>query len=138
MIDVKIQATPLNLGSCVNKVADPASGGIVVFIGTARNDTDGRRVLRLDFEAYKEMALNEMKKIAHEAMGLWPIQSILIHHRDGTVKAGETAVIIVATAPRRDAAFRACRFAIDKLKETVPIWKKEVFEDGAEWVSPHP
>lgn len=138
MIDVKIQDTPLNLSACVNKVAASANGGTAVFIGTARDETDGRKVLKLEFETYEDMALNEMKKIALDAAKRWPVNDILIHHRSGTVPAGETAVVIVATAPRRDAAFRACRYAIDKLKETVPIWKKEVFEDGAEWVSPHP
>lgn len=97
MIDVKIQKTPLDLDSCVKKAANPASGGTVVFIGTARNKTDERTVLRLDFEAYKDMALNEMKKIAVEASKRWPIHSLLIHHRDGRVAAGETAVIIIVT-----------------------------------------
>lgn len=138
MIDVKVQKTPLDLDKCMKKMADTSSGGTAVFIGTARDETDGRPVLRLEFEAYKDMALNEMKKIALEATERWPVHKILIHHRDGIVRAGETAVIIVAVAPRRDAAFQACRYAIDKLKETVPIWKKEIFEDGAEWVSPHP
>jgi molybdopterin synthase catalytic subunit len=138
MIDVKVQKTSLSLDDCVKKTANPASGGTVIFVGTARDETDGRKVQQLDFEAYKEMALNEMKKIALDATELWSVNDIVIHHRDGTVKAGETAVIIVAAAERRDAAFRACRYCIDKLKETVPIWKKEIYEDGAEWVSPHP
>jgi molybdopterin synthase catalytic subunit len=138
MIEVKIQKTPLNLERCFKKVATTSDGGNAVFIGTARDETEGRKVLRLEFEAYKDMALNEMMKIAVEATEQWPIHNILIYHRDGTVPAGKAAVIIIATAPRRDAAFRACRFAIDKLKKTVPIWKKEIFEDGAEWVSHHP
>jgi molybdopterin synthase catalytic subunit len=138
MIEVKVQKSALSLDTCVSKTAKPANGGTVVFIGTARDLTDGRKVLKLDFEAYKAMALNEMKKIALEATELWAVNDIVIHHRDGTVETGEAAVIIVAAAERRDAAFRACRYCIDKLKETVPIWKKEVFEDGAEWVSPHP
>ena len=138
MIDVKIQKTALNLTACVNKLTHPASGGVAVFIGTTRNHTDGRKVLRLEFEAYHKMALTEMKQIAENASQKWPISGILIYHREGIVKAGQTAVIIVAAAERRDAAFQACRYAIDTLKKTVPIWKKEVFEDGAEWVTPHP
>lgn len=138
MIDVKIQKTLLDLNKCVKKVANVSSGGTAVFIGTARDETDGRKVVRLEFEAYKVMALKEMEKICIEATKRWPIHDIIIHHRDGTVPAGETAVIIVASASRRDAAFKACRYAIDTLKETVPIWKKEIFEDGEEWVSPHP
>lgn len=138
MIDVKIQGTTLDLSSCVNKLAGSASGGVVVFIGTTRNQTDGRRVLRLEFEAYHKMAISEMEKIANKAIRKWNINDILIHHREGIVEAGQTAVIIIATAERRDAAFKASRYAIDELKKTVPIWKKEVFEDGSEWVSPHP
>jgi molybdopterin synthase catalytic subunit len=110
----------------------------VIFVGTARDGTDGRKVLRLEFEAYKKMALFELNKIAEQACQKWPIHSVVIQHRVGTVLAGETAVIIVVAAERRDAAFKACRYTIDTLKTTVPIWKKEVFEGGAEWVTPHP
>lgn len=138
MIEVKISSTPLSLDDCMQKAANPSCGGIVSFVGTARDKTDGRRVLRLEFEAYETMAISEMDKIARDASSRWPIDSLIIHHRDGAVQAGETAVIIVASAERRDAAFQACRYAIDELKKRVPIWKKEVFADGAEWVTPHP
>lgn len=119
-------------------VASNSCGGTVAFVGTTRDETDGKKVLKLEFEAYTEMALKEMKKIAHRAVEKWPVESVLIHHREGVVLAGETAVIIIVTAARRDAAFRACRYSIDTLKETVPIWKKETFEDGTKWVTPHP
>lgn len=113
-------------------------GGIDVFVGTVRNQTQGKTVLRLEFEAYASMALKEMEKIAAQAHQQWPIEAVAIHHRTGTLKIGEIAVIIAVSSPHRAAAFSACQFAIDTLKETVPIWKKEVFADGEIWVAAHP
>ena len=116
----------------------PRSGGIDVFIGTVREITKNKKVLRLEFEAYEVMALNEMKKIAAEALAKWPVDRILIHHRTGILDIGDVPVVIVVSAAHRGAAFDACRYSIDTLKQTVPIWKKEVFEDGEEWVAAHP
>jgi len=116
----------------------PQSGGIDVFIGTVRDATKGKNVMRLEFEAYREMALKEMDKIAQQALSKWPVQKILIHHRTGVLQIGEIPVIIAVSAAHRDAAFEACRYIIDTLKQTVPIWKKEIFEDGEEWVAAHP
>jgi molybdopterin synthase catalytic subunit len=116
----------------------PESGGIDVFIGTVRNQTKGKAVIRLEFEAYKPMALLEIEKILEQAGKKWPIQKGLIHHRTGVLQVGEVPVIIAVSAAHRAAAFEACRFIIDTLKETVPIWKKEIFEDGAVWVAAHP
>lgn len=129
---------PLDTMHCINYVSNDASGGIDVFIGTVRNATKGKPVLRLEFEAYESMALSEMKKIAEAAIAKFMVQKIAIHHRVGTLQIGETAVIIAVSAPHRAAAFDACRYCIDTLKETVPIWKKEVFEDGEVWVAAHP
>jgi molybdopterin synthase catalytic subunit len=126
------------LNYCVQKVSNPANGGLAVFIGTVRNHTKGKEVIRLDFEAYEPMAKNEMQKIAEKAMDLFDISHICIHHRIGSLQIGEIPVIITVGSAHRAAAFDACRFAIDTLKETVPIWKKEVFEDGTEWVAAHP
>jgi molybdopterin synthase catalytic subunit len=84
------------------------------------------------------MAHTEMKKIANEAMSRWQLNAIVIHHRTGTLEVGDVPVVISVAAPHRDAAFAACRYAIDTLKQTVPIWKREVYEDGAEWVAAHP
>ena len=137
MIDIAITGKPLDL-ALAGKITSPANGAVDVFIGVVRDATDGRRVLRLEFEAYHGMAEKEMRRIADSMQDRWPVNDIIIHHRTGTVQVGGTAVIIAVGAERRDAAFRACRFAIDTLKETVPIWKKEVFEDGEEWVQPHP
>ncbi|MBD1391992.1 molybdenum cofactor biosynthesis protein MoaE [Mucilaginibacter glaciei] len=135
---IEIFETPLNTQSCIEWIMSPASGGIDVFIGTVRNATKGKMVLKLEFEAYKPMAISEMSKITQQAFEKWPVQKILIHHRTGTLQVGEIPVIIAVSAAHRDAAFDACRYVIDTLKQTVPIWKKEFFEDGKVWVAAHP
>ena len=109
-----------------------------MFIGTVRNATKGKTVLRLEFEAYEKMALAEMEKIAQKAFEKWPVLKLAIHHRVGVLAIGEVPVVIAVAAAHRAAAFEACRFVIDVLKETVPIWKKEFFEDGEVWVAAHP
>jgi molybdopterin synthase catalytic subunit len=116
----------------------PQSGGIDVFIGTVRDSTKGKSVTRLEFEAYEPMAIKEMEKIAARAFEKWAVQKLLIHHRTGTLEIGEVPVIIAVSCAHRDAAFEACRYVIDTLKQTVPIWKKEIFEDGEVWVAAHP
>jgi molybdopterin synthase catalytic subunit len=138
MTNIIITAEPLNVSSCIDWVMDPACGGIDVFIGTVRNETKGKRVVRLEFEAYERMALLELQKITDSIREQWPVQKVLIHHRTGTLCVGEVPVVIAIAAAHRAAAFEACRYAIDTLKQTVPIWKKEVFEDGDHWVTPTP
>jgi molybdopterin synthase catalytic subunit len=135
---IQISAELLDIQSCIDWVMLPESGGIDVFIGTVRNTTKGKAVLRLEFEAYEKMAIAEMEKIAAEAISKWPIQRLLIHHRIGTLAVGEVPVIIAVSTEHRAAAFEACRYVIDTLKQTVPIWKKEIFEDGEVWVAAHP
>jgi molybdopterin synthase catalytic subunit len=138
MIDIQISSSPLNIAACIDAVVSPDCGGIDVFIGTVRNATAGKKVLRLEYEAYESMALKEMHKIADEASRKWPVENMVIHHRTGILQIEDAAVIIAVSAPHRGAAFEACRYAIDTLKETVPIWKKEIFEDGEIWVAAHP
>ncbi|MEO0471475.1 MAG: molybdenum cofactor biosynthesis protein MoaE [Bacteroidota bacterium] len=128
----------LSADACVSMVQDDSCGGLAVFIGTVRNQTKGRAVQRLDFEAYAPMAIQEMERIVQRAQDTWPIAKMAMHHRVGTLEIGEAAVIIAVSTPHRVNAFQACQFAIDTLKETVPIWKKEIFEDGEVWVSAHP
>ncbi len=135
---IQISPTPLNIQSCIDWIRSPESGGIDVFIGTVRNATKGKAVLRLEFEAYEPMALAEMEKIVKQAFEKWPVQKVLIHHRTGVLQVGEVPVIIAVSAAHRAAAFEACRYIIDNLKQTVPIWKKEIFEDGEVWVAAHP
>ena len=138
MIDIHIYTDPINITACIDKVLSPQTGGIDVFIGTVRDSTKGKKVLRLEFEAYEAMAIKEMTLIANDILDRWPVQTILIHHRTGVLGIGEVPVVIAVAAAHRAAAFEACRYAIDTLKQTVPIWKKEIFEDGEVWVAAHP
>jgi molybdopterin synthase catalytic subunit len=138
MIDIQLKTTPLDPQECLDAVASEQAGGTTLFVGTVRGQTQGRRVLRLEFEAYAPMAISEMRKIAEQARDRWSAEKIAIHHRTGVLQVGEIAVLIAVATPHRKAAFEACQFAIDTLKETVPIWKKEVFEDGDIWVAAHP
>lgn len=136
--DIQISAVTLNVLECIDGVMSPECGGIDVFIGTVRNATKGKAVIRLEFEAYEKMALSELNKIAQQCFEKWPVQKIAIRHRVGTLQIGEIPVVIAVAAAHRDAAFEACRYIIDTLKQTVPIWKKEIFEDGEVWVVAHP
>lgn len=137
-IQIEISNQPLKIQSCIDWVMTLQSGGIDVFIGTVRDATKGKAVVKLEFEAYEPMAIKEMQKIAEEAFSKWPVQKLLIHHRVGVLEVGEVPVIIAVSCAHRDAAFEACRYVIDTLKQTVPIWKKEVFENGEEWIAAHP
>ena len=135
---VKITSTTLNLQECYHFVDEVSCGGIVTFIGTVRNTTKNKTVTLLDFSAYEPMALKEMQKLANLALAKFEIHKIAIHHAVGALKIGDIPVIIAVSSAHRKAAFEACEFAIDTLKEKVPIWKKEHFEDGEVWVNSHP
>ena len=135
---IKITSEKLDLQACFHFVEDDACGGIAAFIGTVRNDTQGKEVHQLDFSTYKPMAIKEMQKIADTALAKFDIKKIAIHHAEGMLQIRDIPVIITASAKHRKAAFEACEFAIDTLKETVPIWKKEYFSDGEVWVNAHP
>ena len=135
---IKITSKKLDLQECYNFVTDDSCGGIAAFVGTVRNDTQGKEVTQLDFSTYKPMAIKEMQKIADLALNKFKIEKIAIHHAEGMLQIGEVPVIITASGKHRKAAFNACQFAIDTLKETVPIWKKEHFSDGEVWVNAHP
>ncbi len=137
-MEIKIYNNPINVEEVEQYVYDPNCGGIVTFIGTVRNSTKGKNVVRLEFEAYVPMAIKELNKIAETIMEKWPVKKLAIHHRIGNLEIGEVAVAIAIACPHRKNAFEACAYAIDTLKETVPIWKKEIFEDGEVWVSAHP
>jgi molybdopterin synthase catalytic subunit len=138
MIDIQLLDTPLRAQDCLDQVTSDEAGGTTLFVGTVRNNTKGRAVVRLEFEAYRPMAISEMRKIAERASEKWSAKHISIHHRIGTLEIGDIAVLIAVSTPHRAASFEACQFAIDTLKETVPIWKKEIFEDGEVWVAAHP
>jgi molybdopterin synthase catalytic subunit len=138
MIDIQLKSTPLSIPDCEAFVETDAAGGAVVFIGTVRNKTQSKAVMRLEFEAYDPMAIREMRKIAERALAEFAVLKVAIHHRTGVLEIGEVPVIIAVSAAHRGAAFAACAFCIDTLKETVPIWKREFFEDGDTWVAAHP
>lgn len=137
-IDIRLSEQALDPARTTAFVSGPDAGGTVVFVGTVRNKTQDKRVLRLEFEAYAPMAVSEMQKIATEALLRFSIEKVAIHHRLGVLAIGEIPVVIAVSAAHRAAAFEACQFCIDTLKQTVPIWKKEIFEDGEVWVAAHP
>lgn len=138
MVEIKITAEALDIVHCLAISKDLESGGAASFIGSVRNNTKGKPVIRLEFECYEPMALKEMRKIAEEAISRYAVRNVVIQHRVGILYPGDVAVIIVVNDGHRDSVFDACRFIIDTLKKTVPIWKKEIFENGEEWVSAHP
>jgi molybdopterin synthase catalytic subunit len=125
---------PIDLDELVRFVTDPEAGAVATFIGTTRNNNEGRQVIALDYEGYPEMAEKELRRIGSDAKIKWPICRMAITHRLGPVQIGEASVIIAVSSAHRDAAFAACRFAIEEIKKTVPIWKKEVFEGGEVWI----
>jgi molybdopterin synthase catalytic subunit len=135
---IAITTDPIDVAAALKSIESEQAGAIDLFLGVVRDNTQERSVNRLEYEAYDRMAISEMEKIADQAHQRWPILRYTIIHRKGTLQIGEIAVLIgVATAHRTD-AFEACRYIIDTIKQTVPIWKKEVFMDGEEWVNAHP
>jgi molybdopterin synthase catalytic subunit len=136
--DCWISERPLDPGAVVARVSGPGRGGVVVFIGAVRDVARGRAIRQLEYEAYAGMAEREMEKIADAAASRWPGARVAIAHRVGQLAIGELAVVVAAAAPHRAEAFAACRFAIDTLKQTVPIWKKEFASDGEYWVDERP
>ena len=116
-----------------NAVRHAGAGAVLTFRGDTRQDFEGKKVVRLEYEAYPEMAIPQMESIGAQAAQRWPGAQVAMAHRVGVVPVGETSVVITVTAPHRDACYAASRFAIDTLKAQVPIWKKEVYEDGSVW-----
>ena len=132
---IEITAEPLSERAVAQAVEHPGAGGIALFSGVVRDQTGGRRVKFLEYEAHAPMALAKMREIAVAIRGRWPATArVALVHRIGRLEIGESSVMIAVSSPHRGPAFDACRFAIDTLKETVPIWKKEHFEDGEAWV----
>jgi molybdopterin synthase catalytic subunit len=130
----RITDKPLNLQELVDFVTDPEAGAIATFIGTTRNNNEGRRVIALDYDAYPEMAEQELRRIGQEARQKWQLCRMAIVHRIGPVEITEASVMIAVSSGHREAAFAACRFAIEEIKKTVPIWKKELYEGGELWI----
>jgi molybdopterin synthase catalytic subunit/molybdopterin converting factor small subunit len=132
-----ISDSALDESEVARRVMDDDAGGLVTFVGAVRDHSRGHSIKFLEYEAYPEMAEREMQKIADEAAERWPGTRVAIAHRIGHLEIGDASVVIAASSPHRAAAFEACRFAIDTLKQTVPIWKKEVATDGEYWVDDH-
>jgi MoaE-MoaD fusion protein len=128
-----LTAEPLEPAAVTARVIAPNNGAALAFVGTTREWTDGKRTVKLEYEAYAPMALRTMKQIGDEIESRWPGTLVAIAHRIGTVEIAEASVVIAVSAPRRDACYEASRYAIERLKQIVPIWKKEIWEDGSEW-----
>jgi molybdopterin synthase catalytic subunit len=131
---IALTAEPLDPRAVEAAVAWPGAGAVCTFLGIVRDNNLGREVGHLEYEAYPEMALPAMKGIAREVAQRWPGARVAMAHRVGTLAIGEPSVVISVATPHRAAAFEACRYAIDTLKTTVPIWKKEVWADGSAWI----
>ena len=130
----RVTEQPLSLGAVVDEVADESAGAIATFTGTVRRESRGRTVLYLEYEAYAEMAEDVMAQLSAELQERHELWAVAIHHRVGRVEIGEPSVVIAVSAAHREAALAACKEAIDTLKQTVPLWKKEVYEGGQEWL----
>jgi molybdopterin synthase catalytic subunit len=130
----RVTEEPLSLEAVVAEVADERAGGVATFTGAVRRRSRGREVQRLEYEAYAEMAEDVMAQLAADLMAAHDLCGVAIHHRVGRLEIGEASVAIAVSAPHRQDALAACREAIDRLKETVPLWKKEVYEGGEEWI----
>jgi len=132
--DFLLSEEPIDVNDVIARVADESAGAIATFLGTTRAHSRGRSVVHLDYEAYEGMAEEEMARIAGELKSRYEITNVAITHRIGRVGIGETSVAIAISAPHRADAIAACKDAIDTLKQTVPLWKKEVYEGGEEWI----
>ena len=130
----KVTKKAINIDSVVNRVLNIDSGAVVIFIGTVRKSSHRREVLYLEYEAYENMAIKEFRKLAAETKSKWNVKKVSIAHRIGRLKVGEISVVIVVASPHRDDAYKASRYIIEKLKQKVPIWKKEAWDGGLEWI----
>ncbi len=130
----EIVTTPIELNDLLAKVAAPRAGAISTFLGVVRDNSLGRKVLYLLYEAYPPMAIKEMQKIEEELRRRWTLEKIAITHRIGRLEVGEASVAIAVSSPHRREGIEACHYAIDRLKQTVPVWKKEYWEGGEVWI----
>jgi len=128
----------IDINQAYTLLQSPAAGALNLFVGTVRNHAQGKAVMKLVFEAYEPMALNEMRKIAVQAHQKWPLDKLVMLHAIGEKQIGEAVVIVGVASAHRQASFEACQFLINELKKTVPIWKKEYYKDNSMWVNAHP
>jgi molybdopterin synthase catalytic subunit len=130
----KVTADVLDPQAAMEHVRKDESGAVVVFLGVVRNENLGRRVLYLEYDAYPEMAEKVMAQIAEEVRARWPVTDIAMYHRTGRLEIGETSLLVAVSSGHRKEAFAACHYTVDRIKEIVPVWKKEVWEGGEEWI----
>jgi molybdopterin synthase catalytic subunit len=135
---IKITEKSIDVQKVIETASSLGAGAVNVFVGTVRNNAHGKKVVWLEYEAYESMAVAEIRKIIDDASHRWPLLGWAVSHRVGTLKPGEVSVAVAVSSPHRRESFEACQYIIDTLKEKAPIWKKEHFEDGEEWVSARP
>lgn len=135
---IKITEKSIDVQKVIETATSLGAGAVNVFVGTVRNNAHGKKVVWLEYEAYESMAVAEIRKIIDDASHRWPLLGWAVSHRVGTLKPGEVSVAVAVSSPHRRESFEACQYIIDTLKEKAPIWKKEHFEDGEEWVSAKP
>jgi molybdopterin synthase catalytic subunit len=131
---IAITKEKFDISTALDLIESPESGGYVVFLGKVRNKNKGRQVKKLIYEVYDEMALKEMARIREEALEKFRINDMLIWHRKGELKVGEDTILVIASAPHRKEAFEACIWAVDEVKKRVPVWKKEITNEGEFWI----
>ncbi len=135
---IKITAKPIDVQKLIDTVSSLSAGAVNVFIGTVRDNAHQKNVRWLEYEAFEAMAVAEIRMIIEEAAHRWQLKGWAVSHRIGTLKPGEVAVVVAVSTGHRKASFEACEFIIDAIKAKAPIWKKEVFDGGEEWVSANP
>jgi molybdopterin synthase catalytic subunit len=134
----EVTPEPLDPQRLTNAVRKDESGAVALFLGVVRDNSMGRRVLYLEYDAYPEMATRVMRRIAEEALERWPLTGVAMQHRTGRLEIGETSLLIAVSSPHRKEAFEACHHLVDRFKESVPIWKKEIWEGGEVWIEGDP
>lgn len=132
---IELTHNPLNPEKITLQVRRDTNGAVVTFLGNTRNNFEGKQVLTLEYEAYDEMALKKLGEVREELIAQFGLEDIAISHRIGSVPIGETSLVVAVASPHRKEAFQACQAAVDRIKKVVPIWKKEIFQDGSRWVA---
>ena len=131
---IEVTQEPIQVQSVIARATKSTGGAVVTFVGTVRNNSEGKQVLYLEYEAYPEMAKKKLQEIAAEIKGKWQLEEVAITHRLGRMEIGEISVVIAVSAAHRFPAFQACEYTINRIKEIVPIWKKEFYEEGSAWI----
>lgn len=131
----RITRRPIDAAAVLASVADRSAGGTVLFVGTVRDVSEGKKVRGLEYQVYREMAEKRMRSIEKEVRARWPVKKLAMVHREGRLRVGEVSVAVAVSCEHRAEAFEACRYAIDRIKTSLPLWKKEFAKDGASWVS---